>query len=512
MRAQIANLSPGFVPDPVDVLLPDGAFTDSRNFRFNNGSVDKAKGYQAVFGSLSASVIWASYIGTGTSTFWLYGKENVIYATDGSTHANVSSISYNASLDLGYTGGRYHGYQIANDAINPPQTWSPSLSNKFQPLANWPASTTCKVIRPFGDFLVALRVTESGTYNPRLIRWSDIGGVSSLPASWDYTDPTNFSGRTELGETDDYLIDCLPMRDVNIVYKQFTTYLMQYLPGSSDVFAFRRIFDNSGLLSENCAVGFGPMHFAVTADDIIVHDGSSIQYIANKRVRQWFFNTIDQSKYQRTFVVHNSRVKEIMICFCQAGHTFPNLALCWDYSNDAWYPRDLGVEMSCAATGVVSGTSTTFDADSGTFDSDSNQFDTDIVSAFANQVVLFGGGSPAAYQTETGETLNGALMTCYVERQNVLSQDSGSVKRVRRIYPKIIGTDGDTVPIYVGASDTQGGTITYSGPFNFTIGTDYKIDCRVSGRWIHVKFYYVGGNTVRLASYDVEYEPGEGAR
>lgn len=513
LRASISDLSPGFLPDPVSVLLPDGAFTDSRNFRFNNGAVEKAKGYQSVFGSLSSSVIWAENIGTGIATFWAYGREDVLYGTDGVTHAKISSASYNASPDLGYTGGHYHGFLLANDAVAAPQVWIPSLSNKFQPLSNWPASTTCKVIRPFGDFIVALRVTEAATYNPRLLRWSDIGGVGALPTSWDYTDPTKFAGRTEVGESDDYLIDCLPLRDTNIIYKQFATYLMQYLPGSSAVFAFRRLFEQSGILSQNCAVNFGGNQFVVTADDLIVHDGSSIQYIADKRVRNWFFSSLDQSKFARTFVTHNPRVKEIMVCFCTAGHNFPNLALCWDYSNDAWYPRELGADISTAALGIVSGTGTTFDGDSGTFDSDSNQFDSDTVSAFSNQVVLFNGGSPAAYQTETGETFNGTNMTCYAERAALgLTQDVGSMKQILRIFPKVIGTPGDTISIYVGTSATPDSTVTYYGPFTYTLGTDYKIDCRVAGRWIHVKFQYTGTNSVRLASYDVEFEPQVGGR
>lgn len=513
MRIPVNNLMPGLQPDGPDLLLPDGVFSDSRNFRFRDNAVEKVKGYSSIFGSLSVTPIWASYVGTGTSSFWVYGNETVLYGTDGTTHTNISSITYAATPSLGYTGGRYHGYMIANDAVAAPQYWNPSLSNKFQPLSNWPASTTCKVIRPFKDFLFALRVTESGTYNPRLLRWSDIGGVASLPGSWDYTDPTTSAGRTELGDTDDYLIDCLPLRDVNIIYKQFTTYIAVWLPDSSDVFQFRRIFDQSGLLSENCVAAFGPLHFAVTADDLIVHDGSNVQRVANKRVRRTFFSMIDQSNYQKTFVAHNFRDKEMWVCFAQSGHTYPNIALCWDYANDNWYFRDFASEMSTAAPGIVSGNATTFSTVASEFDADTAPFDQDTVSAFANQLVLFTGNAPGAYQAENTETQNGTAMTCYATRSNMaLTQDVGSIKRVKRIFPKALGTAGETLAVYVGASDTPDSAITWSGPFNFTIGTDYKIDCRVSGRYVHVKFQYTGTNTVRLAAYDVEFDALEGER
>lgn len=506
MRASVDNVTLGFAPDPVDLQLPDGFFTDSRNFRYRDAAVEKCKGQQAVFGSLSATPMWAAPIGDGVTSYWIYGNESVLYATDGTTHSQVSSASYNAGPDLGYTGGQFHGYQILNDSVLVPQRWQPGLSNKIQNLDNWPASTYCKVIRPFGDFLVALRLTESSTYNPRVLRWSDIAGVGALPGSWDYTDPTNFAGRTELGETEDYLIDCLPLRDTNIVYKQNSTYLMQFID-LPDVFAFRQLFSQAGLLSESCVRAFDAQHFVVTSDDIVVHDGSAVQSIANKRVRRWFFNALSQSRYQRTFVAADYLTKTMWICFCESGNNFPNLALCWDWANDSFFVRELGANMAHGASGIVIGSELTFDGQSGSFDNLGITFDESTFTPFSNRLVLFNGAAPAAYQAETGETLNGTAMTCYATRSNIgLTRDLGSIKRIQRIYPKIIGgTSGDTLSIYVGSKTTPDGTTTFSGPYTFTIGTDYLINCRVSGRWITLKFQYGGTNTLRLAGFDVEF-------
>lgn len=506
MRSSIDNVTLGFAPDPVDLQLPDGFFTDSRNFRYRDAAVEKVKGQQAVFGSLSSTAIWAASIGDGVTSYWIYGNEAVLYATDGTTHAQVSTLSYNAGPDLGYTGGQFHGYQILNDSIFVPQRWQPSLSNKVRDLDNWPSSTYCKVIRPFADFLVALRLTESGVYNPRVLRWSDVAGVGALPPSWDYTDPTNLAGRTELGETEDYLIDCLPMRDVNIVYKQFSTFLMQPI-GLPDVFSFRLLFSQAGLLTENCVKAFGANHFVVTADDIVVHDGAGAQSIANKRVRRWFFNAMSQARYQRSFVASDYFNKEMWVCFAESGHSFPNLALVWNWQDDSFYVRELGADMSHGANGIVIGSELTIDGLTGSFDSQTQTFDEQTFTPFSNRLVLWNAGAPAAYQAETGETLNGSTMTCYATRENIgLTRDVGSIKRVKRVLPKVIGTAGDTVSIYVGSKSTPEGTTTFSGPFAFTIGTDYKIDCRVSGRWITLKFQYAGTNTVRLAGFDVEFD------
>lgn len=507
MKTVLDKLSGGFVPDQVNYNLPDGLFSDCRNVRFRDDSAEKTKGTQAVFGSLSTSVIWAYPIGDGITSYWAYGSEAIVYATDGTTHANISSASYNCPTNIGYTGGAFNGYLILNDTNDVPQRWQPGLSNIIVPLDNWPSSTFCQVIRPFGQFLVAMRVTQSGTYNPRLLRWSDAASFGALPGSWDYTDPTNQAGITELGETEDEIVDCLPMRDTNVVYKQFSTYLMQPI-GGLDVFQFRQVFREAGMLTENCARAFGASHFVLTDADIVVHDGSAMQSVADKRTRRWLFNAIDPDVFERSFVVSNHREREMWICFPESGNTWPNLALCWSWADNSFHVRELGSLIAAAEEGIVIGSELTFDGLTGTFDQQVGTFDEYTFTPFSRRLVLWRGTVRQALQAETGETFNGTAMTAYVERANIgLTRDVGSIKRIRRIFPKVIGTAGDTFRVYVGARTVIDGSVTYSGPFNFTIGSDYKIDCRVSARWLSLKFETVVTNTWRLAGFDVEFDP-----
>lgn len=507
MKVKIDDVTQGFLPDTVNLQLPDGAFNDCRNFRFRDAGIEKFKGQTAVFGSLSVTPMWSMSIGNGIAQYWLYGNEAVVYATDGTLHTNISSASYNADPNVGYTGGPFHGYAVINDGVLEPQTWDQDVVNKLIPLVNWPVGTTCKLIRPFNDFLFALRVTEGGIYNPRLLLWSDIAGVGQLPGSWDYTDPTNSAGRTELGAGDDYLVDLLGLRDSPIIYKQFETYIGDLI-GGLDVFKFRRIFSETGLLSEDCVRAFGERHFVLTDSDVVLHDGVSIQSIADRRTRRWLFSNINQNRYQRCFVGQNYREREMWICFPESGHDWPNLALVWSWAVDRWSVRELGADMSRAAHGIVVGSEQTFDGLSGSFDSLTGSFDDLNFTPFQRRMVLFQGTARAAFQVEQGETFNGTVMTCYVTRDNIgLMRDMGRITRVRRLFPKVIGTAGDTLSIRVGARSSPDGSVTYSGPFTFTVGTDYKIDCRVSGRWITLQATYSGTNSIRIAGFDVEFDP-----
>lgn len=510
MKAVVDKLTAGIVPDQPDYSLPDGVWTDSRNVRYRDGAVEKIGGNYAVFGSLSATAVWAETAPDAAGTdFWLYGSLTQLYATDATTHANVSSISYSADADLGWNGGAFHGYVIANEGSVPPQSWDPSLANKAEELTDWPASTLCKVIRPYGDFLIALRVTESGNYNPRLIRWSDAAPVGELPRSWDYTDPTNFSGRAELGQTSDEVVDCLPMRDVNVVYKKNSTWLMQFI-GLPDVFQFRQAFSQAGLLTENCARAFGDNHFVVTDSDIVVHNGNSIQSIADRRVRRWLFANLNADRYMRSFAVVDQQNKECWLCFPESGHDYPNLALCWNWLEDSFYVRELGGDMTYATSGPIPiATDSPVWADaSDTWDASSyGAWGPWAAAPWSGRILVLDSDRKLAYQADTTETFNGATMTSYAQRSNIgLTRDVGSVKRVRRLYPKILGTSGDVVQIRIGARMTIDGPMSVYGPYNFTIGEDYKIDCRLSGRFIFVWFQHASDNRWRMMGFDVDFD------
>jgi hypothetical protein len=386
--------------------------------------------------------------------------------------------------------------------------WDPGLANRCVSLTAWPANVTAQVLRPFRDQLIALRITDTGDYNPRELRWSTLAGPGALPDDWDYTDPSNQAGRTELGDTDDNLVDCLGLRNSLIVYKQFNTYIADLVDDDA-VFSFRRLFSQSGLLSENCAVAFGARHFVVTDCDIIVHDGNSPVSIADQRMRRWFFTRLNANAYRRTFVMADYRNREIYVCFPESGQVWPTMAIVWNWSDDSWHIRELGRAMAFGTNGIVPGTSALIDADTRTYDDAGEPFDDESYNPSALRAMLFAAERFDAYQLDTGETYAGDTMTCYAERTGIgLSNiDLVRIKRIKRIMPRVLGTTGDTIRFYVGVRSAIDGTVSYLGPYLFTIGQDHKIDLRISGRIIDLKAEYLGTSTFRLFGWDIEYEP-----
>jgi hypothetical protein len=503
-RARFDKLDTGWNADLPDVDLPPGAWTDSRNVKYRDGALEKCPGYSQALGNLSVTATWAMGLSDQINSFWAYGSASVMYATDGTTHTTINGTVTLSATD-GYVGGAFNGFMVVTEGANAPYSWAPSLANDLATLTAWPA-ITCEVIRPWRDFLVALRIREGGNLNPRRMRWSDAAQKGALPGSWDYADPTNQSGIKEFGETQDALIDCAPLRDSLIVYKQNVTWVADYV-GGADVLGFRQLFGQSGALTQDCIGVLPTGHVVLTNDDLILHDGNSQQSLIDRRARRWLFNRIDTTNYKKSFVAVDPRRREVIIAFPEQGLTECSLALVWSWADNTLHPIDLGGKIACAAAGMLPGTATTFDADASSFNVATDAFDTENISPFKQNVLLFDALSPKAYQVGVGETFNGTSMACYAERRgHALTEDMGAIKRLWRLWPKLIGTVGDTFDFWISVRENLLAPLAYVGPYRFTLGTDTWIDLRIDGRIVDVRVQYEGAQSFRFHGFHVDYE------
>lgn len=505
-RIRVDKFATGFVPDLPAFDLPGGAWTDSRNVRYRDGALEKAPGQAQVLPELSCTAIWALSMSDATTAYWAYGSNTVMYATDGTSTANITgTLSLSATDDLGYTGGAFHGFMVISDGVEIPQTWVPSLSNDLVSLTAWPA-ITCEVIRPWRDFLIALRIKESGTLNPRLMRWSDVAAKGALPGSWDFTDPTNQAGIKEFGESQEGLQDCAGLRDSLIVYKTNETWIADYV-GGDDILGFRQLFSQSGCLTQDCIGRLPGGHLVLTGDDLVFHDGNSARSLIDKRARRWLFNRIDLTNYRRTFVTMDYRNREAYVCFPEQGLDRATLALVWNWAEDTLHPYDLGQARTFAAVGPVTGSATTFDGESRSFDSITDSFDEEKVSPWKQTVQFFAASERKAYQLDAGPGYGALGMNCYAERLgHPITEDLGSIKRIWRLWPRVIGTTGDTVRFWISVRASLSHDLSYAGPFTITIGVDEWIDLRLDGRIIDLRLEYTGAHPFRFYGLDLEYE------
>jgi hypothetical protein len=523
MLAKFNNLgSVGIVKDTDPYLLPPNAWTDGENIRFYNNEVSKISGSSSQFDTsitdtkfIVPTIKWISSVPTLN---WVYAGKTKVYATeDGVTHTNitrqVTGSDDDYTLDDGdsWTACHNQNILIMNNGKDSPQVWIPDTAD----LQNLPWVTgtstwdslgyTTQAIRSYKNFLIALQFKEgtSATNNPTMLAWSHPAEPFTAPSSWDYSDPTKLAGLQELSSTPGYIIDALKLRDYMIIYKDDAIINMAYT-GGVYVFAFRDISSIFGLLSKNSVVEFFGKHFAVSNDDIIVHDGMNIESVLTDKLKREIFNNIDTTYYANSFVVPNYNKDEIWFCYPESGYSSCTKAAIWNYKTSAWSFRSLP-SVNFISNGIAVVGDSTWDADSDTWDSDSTEWDSRSYNPTVRK--LLGTTTTNVAEYDSGYTCCGTSYTSSITKEGISLGEQDMIKRVKSVYVKGKGA----MNVYVGATMNQNDAVIWEGPFAIVPETDAQIRCRVTGRYHAIKFEFVGDYAHSIQEYVMEFVPtGQG--
>lgn len=507
----------GLIQDERPYELAPAAWTNLHNMRFKNGAAERVAGYASAYDPPSIPPYCLFYV-PASQPFWLYAGLEKVYATDGAQHTDVTRSSggdYSANADQNWTGGVLNGIAVLNNGVDPPQYWpNSSLATHLAELANWPASTKCGSLRTFKNFLVALDVTESGTRYPQLVRWSHPADPGTVPPSWDYADPSLDAGRVSLSETKDACVDCATLRDVNIIYKEQTTHVMQYIGGTL-IFRFPKLFDNIGAISRRCAFEFfSGQHIVRSVDDLVTHDGQSAKSLLTTRMRRALNNDVDPSKYKRTFLAANWPDDEILVCYVPVGGTLCSKALVWNFREDKFSFRDLP-DLAHIESGTVDVTPhapTTWDAFVGKWNSTDRPWDLTNLDPTKRQLLAAAPLATKLYVMPTGTTADSASYSAFLERQALAlpdaqgNPDRDSFKQIKAIRPAITGPVGSIIQVYVGGHKDYDTPVSYKGPFEYKLGRDSWIDCTVTDvRFAAVKFMSQESFDWRMSGYELDF-------
>lgn len=506
----------GIVKDVPPTELPLNAWSDGRNFRFRNGYAERMGGHVAVMNPPTVAPYYMAPVQTPVSYFWVYLSLLKAYVFDGTNHTDITRAAggdYGASADEGWTHAILGGIPVFNNPTDDPQMWNPvSAGTDLAALSNWPANTKCRAMRAFKSFLVALDVTKVGTRYPHMVKWSHPADPGTVPTSWDPTDTTLDAGEYSMTETSDKVLDCAPLRDLNVVYKENTTWGMQYI-GGVDIFRFFSLFNSVGALTRKCAQEFTPGIHAVLGDsDVYTHNSQQAKSLLTRRLRRSFFSRIDTATYVRSFVAVSFANHEVWFCVPEIGSTFPNIALVWNWDEDTVGIRDLPLAAFISPGVSVAGVaSDSWGSDGGTWGSDTTPWGERLYNPTNRGLFMAVPGAVKFYQADQTSQFAGVDFTSYIERTGLgipfragQPPDISQQKYLTRIHPRLEGTPGASVQIYAAGMQRPDETVVYGSPKNFTIGTDKFVDFRVTGRMFAIKFSTAGSEAVRLNGYDLE--------
>lgn len=424
----------------------------------------------------------------GTYTITVTGAATFTYtmASDpGASASPVGAYSYNvqsaftASTSARWTGGAFNGLFLANNKNDGLYYWSGDTSARLRKMPD--LMDKADAARPFKYYIVLLGVTSGGVKYPHRVSWSAAAEPGATPA---FTpSDTNDGGSIDLAETAGHMVDCLPLGDVNIIYKQDARYAMQYV-GGNDVFAFTRLPGNEGLLGVHCVVDTPAGHvFLTNGLDVMVHNGGAARSIAAGRIKSWIASTVSYefAKAQRVaFLCANTDKDEVWVWIPTTSSTYCSKAAVWNWKDDTWSIFDItssvlgsGRELTHACTGLLDpleypGTATQKEI---------------VVATCINS-----GLGISLISDELGN-FNGLSMVNSLERVGLALGDRETLKTLHRSRWNIDASGaGAGTTVYHGASMFADTAATYATGKSYTVGTTDYADARSpQGRFLAVK-------------------------
>lgn len=508
MRKTIGVLGQvGLVKDQQPEELPGNAWSDSRNVRFSNGNAQRFQGHSAVFDPPSGIPRFLQPLEkTDGTKFWIYPTLTTIYAHNGTSETDVTGTTCTGSASDKWTGGVIAGQAILNNGVDPPQFWNGDTATNFATLTGWQAAQTCKSMRVYRNYLVAMNVTKSAVNYPHMVKISDAADPGAVPLTWVPAN-TNDAEERDLAETPGYGVDSLALGDIQILYKTDSYYGLQFTGGEL-VFRTWLISNRYGMLSQNCAAEFPGGHIVLGAGDVYTHSGGAPTSILEGRMKQWLFSQIDTDYRHLCFVVANPRKSEAWICYPDLGSTSCTSALVWNWKDDTFAVRDLP-NVYHGNTGRVAFTATdTWEADSTTWEADNTIWDASDFSQ-AETRLLMCSADTKNYIFDQGYDFGSTTTTrCYVERQGLAFDDPWIQKTLASLFLRLDASDNTVFSVYIGAQQQSTGSVTWKPVITYTNGTSLKADGFVTGRFIAIRIECTTATAWRLRSYDAEYELG----
>jgi len=520
----------GVVTDIPPSTLPPEAFTRAKNVRFDEGTVSRAPVFRNIQDSLAIAPAFVHGITAASASSF----SSVILASDtyelreyvnGSLVSRQGSLATTSTSGLRYTATTLADITYLNRADKVPGYMAQG-GTQFAALPNWDSTWRAASVRAYGDFLLALNTTESGTGYSTRVRWSNPALANSVPNSWDASDATKSAGFNDLVEMKTPILDGASLGTNFVIYSRDQVYLMEFT-GGAFIFNFRKLFTDAGVINQNCAVEIEGRHFVFGTDDIYTHDTHSKQSIADEKVKQYIYSSLNTAKTDKCFVQANPLLEEIYFCYVSGDDmaeytsgTECNRAAVFNYKNGTWSFMDLpNVSAATAASIPTASTYATvtnsYETNGGTYFSQEAGYDSHTLFAGKSNTPdgisshkLYGldlTGSSSMLSAPYDSEANKAP---FVERTGIDLDEMMQIsayKVISRIYPQVY-TESSNMQFQfkVGASNLQNSVPTYESQVTFDASYQHKIDSRAAGRYLAYRMDVLDTKNFDFSGFDAE--------
>lgn len=327
-----------------------------------------------------------------------------------------------------------------------------------------------------GNLTATNKTTGQTEEYPVTVQWSQNFGLNQAPLTWTPT-IANVANQLEVPLRGASL-DAFPCNGQLFLCSYWDTVVfspLNYTTTSAPILGVRLFTQGRGLLSANCFANTDKMIYGIDARDIWVFDGTQFTGLGNQRIKNWFFDQLDQNYVDRIFMISNTQRNQIEIYYptIDAVDGVPNKMISYRYDLDTWNPpRDVSSATMAAESPVRTST---------------NGLTWNYSDASRTVIYARGVADQKIVQKDQGYSfLNNAPISSYFRRDNLkLLPDYSGKLMVHRILPEFENLGNNELPINPGASFTITGlsgtgstaTATFeTQPYKpFTIGDTIKV-------------------------------------
>lgn len=502
----------GLGTDLPDYSYPPDIWTNARNIEFNNGFAQLARGYGRVFGDALWEPRWLVNSTPPGLSHWVYGTDVNIGMADGTAQFDITPavVDWNgAGRPQPFSGGIIQGQVVINPEGGTPLWWNNAPGDICEQLPDWPVNQSCKTMRPFREFLIAMDITESGGRQvPELILWSDAAAPGTVPQSWT-AGVQSLAGSATASYNPGGVVDGQTLRDQFYVYKTHTVFVLQ-LVGGAFVFNTRPVFSTIGALSKNCVVEYRGEHIVFGDGDVIRHDGVNAESIIDRVNRRRLFQAIDEENFQNCFATIDKTKKEIWFGIPQEGGPgFPTAAAVYSIADNRWGFRDLqptGIHHMEAGQVSAELEQSTWAQKTTTWSTDASRWNDRGIQPIEDTLVMADARLLFQAVDDSG-TYDGDDPQAIVSRTGLDMGAPQIFKYVKRVWPKIDGTTGMLMQVRAGGAKQAGGPITWDEWKDFRVLQDKYVGVDASGRYLGFEFRSQTGGRWSMPGFDVEMTP-----
>lgn len=384
----------------------------------------------------------------------------------------------------------------------------------MEEFTDWPAGFQAGRIFAYKNFLIAVDLEINNNIASGRVIWSDVVvGGDLINVEWTNL-ASNLAGSNTLPDGSGAVLDGGVLRDSAILYTDRTVWRMdvtsQVAGLSPLVFNFRRIFADDGILAPRCFVDVGGVHHVIGVNRIYVHDGIQRQYPADNRVNNFFYSQLGSEGF--AFVTHYPRTQEILYSYATRSFTQANEAIVFNYLYNFW-SRWVFNDSAGVFKYITIGPE--FDQDVPTWgdlignwaDFNSTTWG-DLFPNLRDRVIYaLDNESDTIYQIDSDTENTETPQSLVVERLDIdldeVFEENRGIVHMRRMIPLVSGEGEFTFE--VGGRNNLAEPVVFGPPITFTIGTDYKLDFRVSYRFPAFRITQTSAQgSLSMTGYDLD--------